>query len=208
VTIPEGFRVERGLLWPDTDIGAAQVLFGQVADIETVYRHCLAFDVAVQAGGNCGLWPREMAAKFGTVYTFEPDPKNFRCLAANAPAENIFKFNAALGNAYGCIGLHMRPDNVGAHKVHGSGNIPVMRIDDLRLHACDLIYLDIEGFESEALYGAVETIDAHKPVVVIEDKGCSESYGTPKGATAEWLQHDFGYRVAELINRDVILVPA
>lgn len=204
---PTGYRIERGLLWPIDDVGAAQVLFDQVGDLDVAYRYCRAFDVAVQAGGNCGIWPAAMGKKFGRVYTFEPDPVNFRCLAANAAAENIFKFNAALGDARGGVALELRPDNVGAHQVAGPGPIPVMRIDDLALDACDLIYLDIEGFELIALAGAIGTIRRHRPVVVVEDKGMSKRYGTDAGAIEKWLADAFEYKVAERVHRDVVLVP-
>jgi len=203
---PEGYRIERGLLWPATDVGAAQVLFGQVGELERVYRHVAKFDIVVQAGGNCGLWPRALGEKFETVYTFEPAPVNFRCLCANAPAENIYKFNAALGWEHATVDLDMRPDNVGAHKIGGRGRIPMLRIDDLALRDCDLIYLDIEGYELLALHGAQKTLFELQPTVVIEDKGLSKAYCVEKGETVQWLVQGYGYRVAETIGRDVVLV--
>lgn len=209
--IPEGYRLERGLLWPASDVGAAAVVFSGVSDLEVAYRYCRGFDVAVQAGGNCGVWPAEMGRRFGVVYTFEPDPVNFRCLCANAPAENVFKFNAALGASRRRVALDLRPDNVGAHQVSPlgvKGDIPTMLIDDLCLADCDLIYLDIEGQELAALQGAMKTIDRCSPVVVVEDKGCSERYGVPKGHIEGWMKDRFGYRVAERPHRDVVMVPA
>lgn len=208
IVVPAGYRLERGLLWPTDDVGCAKVTFDGVSDLDVAYRHCVGFDVAVQAGGNCGVWPAAMGKVFKTVYTFEPDPVNFRCLCANASAENIFKFNAALGRTHEMIGLHRRPENVGAHQVDGPGNIPTLRVDDLGLRRCDLIYLDIEGYELRALHGAQATIGLCQPVVVIEDKGCSERYGVQKGETEAWLTERYGYRVAERVNRDVVLVPA
>lgn len=187
-------------------MGAAEVLFSGVADLEIAYRHCKKFDVAVQAGGNCGIWPKALGEKFGAVYTFEPDPVNFRCLCANAPAENVFKFNAALGDKHRQIGLVARPDNCGAHYVAEIGNIPMLRIDDIDLDECDLIYLDVEGFELNALRGAATTISKCHPVIVAEDKGLSARYAVNRGAVAEWLKFEFGYRVAETVNKDVVLV--
>jgi FkbM family methyltransferase len=200
---PKGYRIERGLLWPATDVGAAAVLFAGVADLAAVYRHCREFDVAVQAGGNCGIWPKDLGKKFRVVYTFEPDPINFRCLCANAPAENVFKFNAGLGSGHRTTSLVLRPDNVGAHQIGGAGDIPMLRIDDLALTACDLICLDVEGFELNALIGALETIERFQPTIVVEDKGVA---GVKQGQVVSWLVHGMGYSVAEKVSKDVILV--
>ncbi len=206
--IPPGYRIERGLLWPESDVGAAAAVFEMAGDLDAVYPYCRGFKVAVQAGGNCGVWPAAMGQAFDTVYSFEPDPTNFRCLCANAPAENIFKFNAALGNAHRGVDLVRYPHNVGAHYVEPDkrGPIPMLCIDDLALQACDLIYLDIEGYELKALYGGIQTIRAHWPVVVIEDKGLSEKYGTAKGMVEVRLA-DFGYQVKARLNRDIVFVP-
>lgn len=205
--IPDGYRMERGLLWPATDVGGPAVMMSSATSLVDVYLHCEDFDVAVQAGGHCGVWPQAMAHKFAAVYTFEPDPMNFRCLCANAPAENVYKYNAALGGVHGGIDLVRRPDNTGAHVIGGDGAIPTMLVDDLKLSACNLIYLDVEGYELRVLYGARETIAAHRPVIVIEDKGCSERYGVKIGETPAWVCDRFGYKIAERLHRDVVLVP-
>lgn len=206
--IPEGFRLERGLLWPEMDRGAAAAVFRTITDLDIAYRYCAKFDVAIQAGGNCGVWPAAMGLKFKTVYTFEPDPVNFRCLCANAPAGNVIKFNAALGIARGTVGMTQRPDNCGALQIDGVGSIPTIRIDDLGLEVCDLIYLDIEGFELAALRGGRQTIDRCRPVIAVEDKGMSERYGVKIGEIEHWARDTINYRVVEMVNRDVVLVPA
>lgn len=207
-SIPDGYRLERNLLWPATDRDCAAVVFDGVHDLEIAYQFCRRFDVAVQAGGNCGVWPAKMAERFGTVFTFEPDPMNFRCLCANAPEERIVKFNAALGDHHNAVGLLRDPRNVGAHSIQGSGTIPVLRIDDLVLDKCDLIYLDVEGFELNALRGAADTIRRLKPVVVAEDKGHSEKYGFPQGFLEQYLAIHFGYQVAARQHRDIALTAA
>ena len=203
VAIPEGYRLERGWLWPATDVGAAAVLFSSVEDLTLVYPHVKKFDVVVQAGGNCGIWPKTMGEKFRVVYTFEPDPMNFRCLCANAPAANIFKFNASLGEEHRTTGLKLRPDNIGSHLIEGSGDIPMLRIDDLALTACDLIYLDIEGYEMNALKGGLETMRRFKPTIVAEDLGVG---GSVRGEVVSWLVSEMGYTVAGKAHKDVILV--
>jgi FkbM family methyltransferase len=205
--IPEGYRLERGYLWPATDKGAAAAVFSTRGDMQVAFDHCKKFDVAIQAGGNCGIWPAEMGQKFRIVYTFEPDPMNFRCLCANAPAENIFKFNAALGDRHEMVGLALRPDNVGAHQVDGPGDIPTLCIDDIALKTCDLIYLDIEGSEFMALNGAIHTIRRCRPIIAVEDKGMSQRYGIHVGDVGRWVCSEFNYEIVARPSRDVVLAP-
>lgn len=38
----------------------------------------------------------------------------------------------------------------------------------MQLESCDLIQLDIEGHEPQALIGAMKTIKKHKPVICLE----------------------------------------
>lgn len=204
-----GYREDHGYLWPAADPKAPRLSRVTVDDIAVALNYCRDRRVVVQAGGNCGVWPRRMAEMFGVVYTFEPDAQNFTALAVNtADCANVIRFQAALGDAPGFVDLERNTVNCGAHYVSGAGPIPVMRIDDLGLSACDLIYLDIEGYELKALFGAARTILMHRPVIAFEDKGLSEKFGTSQGVIEVWLADSFSYRVAERVRKDVIMVPA
>ncbi|MGI9411556.1 MAG: FkbM family methyltransferase [Hyphomicrobiaceae bacterium] len=196
--------IANGFHWPEKDVHCRQVVFDTTRDMEHALRHCAEMDICVQAGGNCGVWPAWLAEHFETVYTFEPDPENFRCLVQNVP-ENVITLQAALGMRRETIDLHRDPVNCGAYYVNGAGNIPTLRIDDLELPSCDLIVLDIEGMEADALEGAILTVQTFHPVIMAEDKGLSERYGIAKGAI-EARMGDLGYRVAHRIHRDVIMV--
>lgn len=204
-----GYREDNGFLWPASDPKASRLSRASVDDIAVAVAHCRGRTVALQAGGNCGVWPRRMAETFGTVYTFEPDAQNFTALAVNtADLQNVIRFQAALGDGSGFVDLERRTVNCGAHYISGPGSIPVMRIDDLALPACDLIYLDIEGYELRALHGATRTIARHLPVIAFEDKGLSDKFGSAQGDIEAWMASKFGYRVAERARKDVIMVPA
>lgn len=212
-TIPKGFKLVRGLVWPEFDIDCARVIFDMERDLEEVWTYIGpdGFTNCVQAGGNCGIWPRALAKRFKTVYTAEPHPLNFVALTANtAGMPNVVRFQCAFGYERGMIKMALAEHelaNCGAFFVESGGYIPTLRIDDLALRECGLIYLDIEGMEQKALEGAMETIARCRPVIVIEDKGLSEKYGTAKGDCETWLAYVFRYSVAKRINRDVILVP-
>ena len=129
----------------------------------------------VQAGGNLGVFPKYLAEKFTAVYCFEPALDLFDKMWRNAPAENIIRFQAALGERRGLVGTSRvrrdgKPDN---HEgitwvVPDGGMVPTLLIDDLGLPVCDLIYLDIEGMELPALRGAIATLANCQPVVAVE----------------------------------------
>lgn len=160
----------------------------------------------VQAGGNVGVWPRYLKEKFKTVYTFEPNPENFKYLCMNCPEYEIIKLNAALGERNQLIHTTLtekETNNIGAYQVGRGGFIPTFTIDQLNLESCDLIILDIEGYELRAIVGAEQTIDRFSPVIHLEDKGLSERYGVAKGDVLNHLKLK-GYEVAESFNRDFI----
>ena len=129
----------------------------------------------IQAGACLGIWPLRLAQFFNRVITFEPEPTNHLCAVRNTShLSNVEVHHAALGDDSSLV-VQMRLDaaeagNSGAHYAVNGGNIPVMVIDEMGLTDVDLIYLDIEGSESLALQGAIETIMKCRPVVGIEVK--------------------------------------
>jgi FkbM family methyltransferase len=143
--------------------------------------------IAIQAGGNVGFFTKQYAAIFQTVYTFEPIPVLFHCLNRNVQNENVFKFQACLGKERGCVSLGRKAvNNAGSQNVVGEGTTPILRIDDLGLPRCDLIQLDLEGYEFYALQGGVETIKKYNPVIVIEVYW-STRYGHSLDEIESWL---------------------
>lgn len=217
--IPPGFRMERGLMWPNYDVKCAAVIFKMSSDLPATFKFLKKKRTVIQAGGNCGVWPRALAPHFDAVYTFEPDPKNYFALRWNTKElANVHTFNAALGAQAGLVTLTIPDhelDNCGAIMIDPDGvestrsvtnPLPMYRIDGFDLPAVDLIYLDIEGYELNALKGAERTIELCKPIITLEDKGLSTPYGSAEGDVVRWLQ-DRGYFVAERVHRDVILAP-
>lgn len=190
--------------WPASDSGAWD---GPSAEWTRTHRdaylrYVKQRNVVVQAGGNCGLYPRLFAEYFQTVYTFEPDPLNFHCLVNNCQKDNIIKINAALGEANGLVRVKRAGmNNVGMHTVtdQPGGDFPMitpqLTIDNLSLPTCDLIQLDVEGYEMKVLQGAIKTIKSCHPVISCENGGAV---------------HDFllslGYVFKEQVGSDHIFV--
>ena len=131
-------------------------------------------NVVVQAGGNMGMYPRLLSDMFKAVYTFEPDSLNFHCLVANCQRENIIKINAALGFDHQLVTVQNSwadwEQNYGVRSVTpmNTSIIPTFSIDDLGLTECNLIMLDVEGYELNVLKGAINTLEKFRPVVFAE----------------------------------------
>lgn len=202
---PDSEMVEiNGIFWPSKDKMGAQYHAMTRSDIGFLLKQC-GNKVAVQAGGNVGLWPKEMAKHFETVHTFEPDALNFECLLKNCPEDNVFAYPYALGERSGKASLERLSYNCGAHFIKNGDEFPVVTIDSLILKNCDLIQLDVEGYELNALKGAKETIEKFHPVIMVEDKGLSNKYGSLMGDIEKWLAQ-FSYEIHSSPHRDIIFV--
>lgn len=203
-SLPEdGIQEKDGVWWPNHDFECKASVENFIDDAEWIMGFCTGFDVAVQAGGNVGMWPKKLSEKFKAVYTFEPDHINFQCLVRNCPEPNIIKVQGGLGDAHSMIGLQTLRHNCGAHFVDGQGIYPVFKIDDFKFPKCDLIQLDIEGFEFFALQGGFVTMTTHRPVVVMELKGLGEKYGY-SDYDVECYMKRYGYEISGRKHRDVV----
>jgi len=152
-----------------------EALLNEFKDVPTnISQHVKLKRVVIQAGGNIGIYVRQYANLFEKVYTFEPDPLNFFCLTLNVSGQNVYKFQACLGDTNGCVSInntYSTHGHGGTHVSSDNGDIPTFKIDNLNLNICDLIHLDIEGYEKKAILGGMETINRCKPTIVIENYG-------------------------------------
>lgn len=159
--------------WPLSDVNSWIYQNEYSELIDKILPHVKTKKVMVQAGGNCGYLLSKFIDHFNTIYTFEPDPINFYCLNQNISSPNVIKMQCCLGNNREPVGVQQlirpdRPNDTGGVHISGKGIIPTIVIDDLNLPGCDLIQLDIEGYEYKALLGAINTIKKYKPILCIE----------------------------------------
>jgi FkbM family methyltransferase len=204
----QGYRLDGdGLWWPTGDARGHIAATIELGDLFKYMALCPRKDVAVQAGGNVGVWPKELAKHFKQVVTFEPDLDNYECLRRNVTEQNVDYRNVALGDSPGSVTMHRVPGNCGASYVANTGvnEVPQITLDSLELAACDLLQLDVEGYELKALKGAKQTIDRFSPVIVLEQKGLGLEYGHGDSDedAAEWLSK-LGYKRTGAMHRDVI----
>jgi FkbM family methyltransferase len=167
---------------------------------------------AVQAGGNLGVFPKALARVFQTVYTFEPAPDCFAALMANAPEKNIVKLQAALGDTARLVNVSRdrrdgKPNpHEGITHVHGVGVLPMLELDNLCLPVVDLLYLDLEGYELFALWGAVETVLRCRPVIAVEINKSIGFYGYTPDDVRQWITAR-EYRPVFTTRADEVFVP-
>jgi FkbM family methyltransferase len=202
-------EIRQGWAWPKTDISCWAFMQRYPVLPQTISELVPQKRVVVQAGGNCGFYPKQYAALFNTVYTFEPDWLNFYCLNINVPESNVVKNQSCLGNSHQLVDLRIKEKNRGKNYVAGTGRYPTYRIDDLNLDVCDLIHLDIEGYEYYALQGATETISKCKSVIVIEmwDQ-LSGRFEDDINAKTELLLSSLGYTYLQTFHEsDKVYIP-
>lgn len=189
-------RKIEGFYWPD-DVGEKwRHSLRHVMSLEPTLKRCRGRRLAVQAGGNMGLWPRRMAeAGFLRVLTFEPDAESRACLQRNVPA-SVEVHNCALGADAGMCRIDHR--SLGSHRVVPGNEVYIVRLDHFALLDCDLLQLDIEGYEWHALSGAAETIARCRPLIHLELRGFTEKYGHSDEEVRKLLA-GWGYRVVQAL---------
>ena len=190
------------LQWPEATY--------QQATIDEALRHVTKFNCAIDVGGNIGLHTVRFAQKFKQVHSFEPTNVNFECLAKNTESlDNVILHQCGLGNEETVLTIKLpsNSDNCGNFSIVDfdsdidiiEESISTMTMDSLNL-APDLIKIDVQGFDYNVLLGAVETIRAHKPVIIIESETKKSRNSIGEFLTAH------NYTVAAKIRHDQIWV--
>lgn len=190
--------------WPsDTRESQKEHCLARVANADKAIGMCERKRTAVQAGGNVGLWPMRMAEHFGMVFTFEPEPITYECLHENCKhISNIHLHNEALGANIGLCGIKRR--SLASSRIVEGSHVQMTPLDALGLTDVDLIQLDVEGYEFEALKGAELTIQNSRPIIQLELRNLTTKYGSTDEEVRAWLGA-LGYReVAQVPGSDFI----
>ena len=179
--------------------------------------------VAIDCGANIGVhtieWAKAMTG-WGSVLSIEAQERIFYALAGNIAINNCFNavaINAAVSSesgvmqipspnylvpsSFGSLELRKRSGNefIGQHiDYENLVNVRKLALDEYNLPRVDLIKIDVEGMEMEALQGAARTIERSRPAMLIE------KIKADAGTLRQWLELR-GYTIIEAgINMLVI----
>jgi FkbM family methyltransferase len=149
--------------------------------------------VAIDCGANIGVhtieWAKTMTG-WGSVLAIEAQERIYYALAGNIAINNCFNAIAVHGavssesgvleipspnyfvpSSFGSLELRQRNGNefIGQPiDYQNTVNVRKLMLDEFCLPRVDLIKLDIEGMELEALEGASHTIATSRPIMLIE----------------------------------------
>ncbi len=151
----------------------------------------VALDLGANVGAHTVEWSKLMYG-WGSIIAVEAQERIFYALAGNVAINNCFNAKViwgAIGNDVGFINVpvpnYLSPGSFGSMEIKQSdknefigqtidytpekANLTrLFTIDSLLLPRIDLIKIDVEGMEMDALNGGKKSIDQHKPIMLIE----------------------------------------
>src|SRR6201997_1868163 len=172
--------------------------------------------VAIDCGANIGVhtieWAMSMTG-WGSVLSIEAQERIYYALAGNIAINNCFNAIAVHGavssesgllaiptpnylvpSSFGSLELRQRSGNefIGqpVDYTQNTSTVRKLALDEFKLPRLDLIKLDVEGMELEALEGARETIMRTHPIMLIE------KIKADAGGLGQWLT-THGYEMME-----------
>lgn len=190
-------------------------LADQVDTLEYVLAHVTPRRrVAVDVGAFRGVWTEVMAKSgFETVYAFEPSNESYDIMADKvAGYKNVLAINKCVmdGGGMARVAVVKRGVKLASSYYHieADGDIPVVCIDSLGLKHCDLLKVDVEGAELFVLRGARNTINTHRPVLIIERDGHGKRYGVKDWQVDNFLEATLDYECILENHPDYVWVPS
>jgi FkbM family methyltransferase len=151
---------------------------------KTVKSHHIVMDIGANIGYYSLIAAKQVGMK-GRVYSFEPEPNNFKLLRKNAEVNgytNIVPIQKAVSNKKGKLKLFLNKSNLGAHSI-SEGNVPTHKggavevetisLDDffekeVKEGHVDFIKIDVEGAEGLVMEGAEKVLKSEKLKMLME----------------------------------------
>jgi FkbM family methyltransferase len=210
----DGFR-----FWFDTGDREMGVLMG-LGNYEPEVRELMKTVIrpgmrCIDAGASTGYYTCLMGTLVGSagkVHAFEPMPESFRVLTKNVEENNLGQvveaYQLACSSSSSAIEATVLA-NMYVARTHEDGQkvrMDAARVDELISGVVDVIKIDVEGYEIQALTGMSRIIRDHRPVIFSEIneywlRTCSQTSGK---AYLDYL-NDLGYRVCNVKSPEVEL---
>jgi len=167
------------------------ILSGEIFEpstIDFITSHCKDGDI-VHAGTYFGDFLPALSQSCATrakVWAFEPNPENYRCALITISInglQNVKLQNAGVGARRGSLPMVVLDDRGrslgGMSRLVGTpderdekplATVDIVTVDETvpPERTVSIIQLDVEGFEKQALTGALMTIHRCKPIIVLE----------------------------------------
>ncbi len=151
--------------------------------------------VGIDCGANIGVQTIEWATAmtgWGRIVAIEAQERLYYALAGNIAINNCFNasaIHAAVAGRSGVLNIptpdYFKPASLGSLELKrterteyigqtidyseaASAQVRMVALDDLNLDRVDLVKIDVEGMEVEALQGAEGLIAAHRPIFIVE----------------------------------------
>jgi FkbM family methyltransferase len=171
-------------------------------------------DRCIDVGANVGVHTVRLAklvGEHGEVIAFEPDVELVRRARNNILLNhltNVQLIQAAAAERSGEEVRLYRPNSLDANKGRASllphtyltgstATVPTACIDDINDGPVALIKIDVEGFESAVVSGAIRTIGKYSPSIIFEY--APELIPSTSSSPFEQLRHS-GYELYEVHN--------
>lgn len=150
-------------------------------EIRLVKKHIRRNDVVLDIGSNIGYYAlilSELVGEKGFVHCFEPDKRNFEHLK-NAVSHhgNVILNNKAVGPKTELLKIYTSKNLNVDHRTYKPDEfdkefeIEAISIDDYlgKQNRVDVIKMDIQGFEMQAVRGMQKTLEKNKSVKLISE---------------------------------------
>lgn len=200
----------------------------------------------VDAGANIGFHSIQLGKLSEKVYSFEPQTYIYNQLCANILFNNLdYKIEAYklglgdkeeikqlwniehenwVGNGVhnwggrGIIQENYGGDRATTNEVREEDNIKVVSLDSMNIPKCDLMKIDVQGYEYNLLLGAEKLINTSHPVIFLENPPSEESSPIVKNHlvdlgyefyryTADYLPAVEGFKVNNNLEDCVLIHP-
>lgn len=169
----------------------------------------------IEIGSNNGHFTIEFAELVGNrgrVFSYEPQRIIFQQLCCNLflnGIDNVFAHQLAIGNEKGVVKFeyadYFNNDSVNFGDVsvyedkksnfNSFEEVQLDRIDSFEFNLVKVLKIDVQGYESNVINGALKTIKKHKPYIFIEiEEKCLIKFGSSEKELIKIIE-DLGYVV-------------